>query len=307
MPDGETVRVGIERLHLEQDAGKSHARPASEPAYVDLNRSGVALMEIVSKPDLRSADEAKAYRRQAARDPALSRHLRRQHGEGSCAPTSTCPCAGRASRSAPAARSRTSTRSASSARRSSTRRAGRSRSSKTAARSSRRRGCSIPASGETRSMRSKEEAHDYRYFPDPDLLPLESDAGLRRGAERASARAAGREEGALHRATTALALTTPACWSPSARPPTIFEAVVPPRAQRDAKAAANWVINELFGRAQQGGQRRSRLRRYRPRSSASILDLIADRHHLRQDRQGSVRDRLERGRRPARDRRGSAG
>src|SRR5437868_355348 len=61
LPDGETVRVGIERLHLEQDAGKSlHDRHASM-SLVDLNRSGVALMEIVSRPDMRSADEAKAY------------------------------------------------------------------------------------------------------------------------------------------------------------------------------------------------------------------------------------------------------
>ena len=61
MPDGETVRVGIERLHLEQDAGKLLHDQHPTMSYVDLNRSGVALMEIVSKPDLRSADEAKAY------------------------------------------------------------------------------------------------------------------------------------------------------------------------------------------------------------------------------------------------------
>ena len=97
-----------------------------------------------------------------------------------CAPTSTSRCASPARRSARAVRSRTSIRSASSARRSSTRRAGRSRSSRTAARSSRRRGCSIRMQGETRSMRTKEEAHDYRYFPDPDLLPLELVAGIRR-------------------------------------------------------------------------------------------------------------------------------
>ncbi|MGA8157430.1 MAG: Asp-tRNA(Asn)/Glu-tRNA(Gln) amidotransferase subunit GatB, partial [Rhodoplanes sp.] len=61
MPDGETVHVGIERLHLEQDAGKSLHDQHPAMSFVDLNRSGVALMEIVSKPDLRSADEAKAY------------------------------------------------------------------------------------------------------------------------------------------------------------------------------------------------------------------------------------------------------
>ena len=61
MPDGETVTVGIERLHLEQDAGKSLHDQDPTMSFVDLNRSGVALMEIVSKPDLRSAEEAKAY------------------------------------------------------------------------------------------------------------------------------------------------------------------------------------------------------------------------------------------------------
>src|SRR5262249_28977593 len=61
MPDGETVRVGIERLHLEQDAGKSLHDQNPTMSYVDLNRSGVALMEIVSRPDLRSSEEAKAF------------------------------------------------------------------------------------------------------------------------------------------------------------------------------------------------------------------------------------------------------
>src|ERR1700724_1624453 len=61
MPDGETVRVGIERLHLEQDAGKSLRDQRPSLSYVDLNRAGVALMEIVSRPDIRSSEEAKAY------------------------------------------------------------------------------------------------------------------------------------------------------------------------------------------------------------------------------------------------------
>src|SRR5262252_5662484 len=61
MPDGEAIKVGIERLHLEQDAGKSLHDQHPTMSFVDLNRSGVALMEIVSKPDLRSAEEAKAF------------------------------------------------------------------------------------------------------------------------------------------------------------------------------------------------------------------------------------------------------
>ncbi len=126
LEDGETVTVGIERLHLEQDAGKSVHDRHPTLSYVDLNRSGVALMEIVSKPDLRSADEAKAY---VAKLRSILRYLGTCDGDmekGSCAPTSTCRCAGPASPSAPAARSRTSTPSVSSAWPSSTRRAGRS-------------------------------------------------------------------------------------------------------------------------------------------------------------------------------------
>ena len=94
MPDGSTRAVGITRLHLEQDAGKSLHDQHPSLTYVDLNRAGVALMEIVSEPDMRSAEEAGAYLQEAALDPALSRHLRRQHGRRlACAATATSRCA----------------------------------------------------------------------------------------------------------------------------------------------------------------------------------------------------------------------
>ena len=244
--------IGIERLHLEQDAGKSLHDQHPTLSFVDLNRSGVALMEIVSKPDLRSSDEAQGLCDQAAHDPALSRHLRRRHGEGQSARRrQRLGAPARARRSARAARSRTSTRSASSARRSSTRRAARSASSRTAARSTRRPACSTRASGETRSMRSKEEAHDYRYFPDPDLLPLEFDAGLCRRPRAAPAGAARRQEGALHRRLRPVSLRRRRARR-RARPADYFEAVA--RRAATARPAANWVINELFGRLNKEGQ-----------------------------------------------------
>ena len=107
LPDGEAVTVGIERLHLEQDAGKSLHDQHANMCAIDLNRSGVALMEIVSKPDLRSADEAKAY---LTKLRSILRYLGTCDGDmekGACAPTSTSRCASRARRSARAARSRT--------------------------------------------------------------------------------------------------------------------------------------------------------------------------------------------------------
>ena len=79
---GKTVTIGIERLHLEQDAGKLLHDQSPTMSYVDLNRSGVALMEIVSKPDIRYVRAGQGLCDEAALDPALSRHLRRRHGEG---------------------------------------------------------------------------------------------------------------------------------------------------------------------------------------------------------------------------------
>ena len=103
---GEAATVGIERLHLEQDAGKSLHDQHPNMSAIDLNRSGVALMEIVSKPDLRSAEEAKAF---LTKLRSILRYLGTCDGDmekGSCAPTSTSRCASRAPRSVPAAKSR---------------------------------------------------------------------------------------------------------------------------------------------------------------------------------------------------------
>ena len=283
---GEAVTVGIERLHLEQDAGKSLHDQHPNMSAIDLNRSGVALMEIVSKPDLRSAEEAKAF---LTKLRSILRYLGTCDGnmeEGSCAPTSTSRCASRARRSARAARSRTSTRSASSARRSSTRRAGRSRSSRTAAAIDQETRLFDAARGETRSMRSKEEAHDYRYFPDPDLLPLEFDEAYVAALEEHLPELPDEKKARFMR-DYGLSPYDAGVLVAERETASFFETVVTGRLAAteapdhfaatgiDGKTAANWVINELFGRLNKEGKDITSS----PVSAAqlgAILDLIAD-------------------------------
>src|SRR5271165_1792022 len=173
LPDGETVRIGIERLHLEQDAGKSLHDQNPTMSLVDLNRAGVALMEIVSKPDLRSADEAKAY---VAKVRSVVRYLGTCDGDMEKGNLRADVNVSVRKPGAPLG-TRCEIKNVNSI-----------RFIGQAIEHEARRQIEIiedggaieqetrlfdPARDETRSMRSKEEAHDYRYFPDPDLLPLE--------------------------------------------------------------------------------------------------------------------------------------
>ncbi len=170
---GESVTVGIERLHLEQDAGKSLHDQSPTLSFVDLNRSGVALMEIVSKPDIRSSEQAKAY---VAKLRSILRYLGTCDGDmekGSLradvnvsvrkpgAPLGTrCEIKNMNSISFIGDAIENEAR----------RQIGVLEDGGAIDQETR---LFDPNKGETRSMRSKEEAHDYRYFPDPDLLPLE--------------------------------------------------------------------------------------------------------------------------------------
>ncbi len=171
----EQFEVGIERLHLEQDAGKSLHDQSATDSFVDLNRSGVALMEIVSKPDMRSADEAKAY---VAKLRTILRYLGTCDGnmeQGSLRADVNVSVR----RPGDPLGTRCEIKNVNSVR----------FIGQAVDVEARRQieiledGGSIvqetrlydPGKGETRSMRNKEEAHDYRYFPDPDLLPLEFD------------------------------------------------------------------------------------------------------------------------------------
>ena len=194
-------RVRIDHIHLEQDAGKSIHDMDPDLSYVDLNRTGVALMEIVSMPDLRGPEEAAEYVRKLRQ---ILRYLGTCDGnmqEGSLRAdvnVSVRPKGSDGARDAlrdqeheldavhpggDRVRGEAADRA----------------SSRTAAAVEQETRLYDPGKGETRSMRSKEEAHDYRYFPDPDLLPLELDAGLGRRDRPRAAGAAGRQEGAVRR------------------------------------------------------------------------------------------------------------
>jgi aspartyl-tRNA(Asn)/glutamyl-tRNA(Gln) amidotransferase subunit B len=268
---GEAVTIGIERLHLEQDAGKSLHDRSPTQSYVDLNRSGVALMEIVSKPDLRSAEEAKAF---LAKLRSILRYLG--------------TCDGDMEKGSLRADVNVSVRKPGAAlgTRCVIKNMNSIRFIGEAIEHEARRQIEViegggtidqetrlfdPGKGETRPMRSKEEAHDYRYFPDPDLLPLEVTqayvADLKGHLpELPDAKKA--------RFVDEFALSAYDAGVLAAERETAeyFEAVA---RGRDAKAAANWVINELFARLnKQGGDIATA-----PVDAAQlggILDLIAN-------------------------------
>ena len=268
---GETVTVGIERLHLEQDAGKSVHDRHPTLSYVDLNRSGVALMEIVSKPDLRSAEEAKAY---VSKLRSILRYLGTCDGDmekGSLRADVNVSVR----RPGEPLGTRCEIKNVNSV-----------RFIGQAIEYEARRQIDViedggtieqetrlfdPGKGETRSMRSKEEAHDYRYFPDPDLLPLELDGAL---VEELKTQLPELPDEKKTRFIGDFGLSAYDAGVLVAERETAdyFEAVAK---GRDAKAAANWVINELFGRLNKEGKDIASS----PVSAAQLggmLDLIAD-------------------------------
>ena len=246
----EQITVGIERLHLEQDAGKSIHDQHPTMSFVDLNRSGVALMEIVSKPDLRSADEARAY---VTKLRTILRYLGTCDGDME---KGNLRADVNVSVRKPGAElgTRCEIKNVNSIRFigqavdvEARRQIGILEDGGTIDQETR---LYDPAKSETRSMRSKEEAHDYRYFPDPDLLPLEFDdafvaelkAHLPELPDAKKARFIAQYGLSPYDASVLVAEREQADY---------FEAVA---TGRDGKAAANWVINELFGRLNKEGQ-----------------------------------------------------
>jgi aspartyl-tRNA(Asn)/glutamyl-tRNA(Gln) amidotransferase subunit B len=243
LPDGTTRRIGITRLHLEQDAGKSLHDQHPSLTYVDLNRAGVALMEIVSEPDLRSAEEAAAYLRKLR---SILRYLETCDGnmeEGSlrCDANVSVRKPGGPLGTRCEIKNVNSIRFVSQAIEYEARRQieviedGGTVDQETRLFDS--------ARGVTRPMRSKEEAHDYRYFPDPDLLPLELDP-----AWIARVRAAMPElpdaRQARYMRDFGLSAADAGVLVAEKETAAYFETVAK---GRDAKQAANWVMGDLFG------------------------------------------------------------
>jgi aspartyl-tRNA(Asn)/glutamyl-tRNA(Gln) amidotransferase subunit B len=270
MTDGESVRVGIERLHLEQDAGKLLHDQHATMSLVDLNRSGVALMEIVTKPDLRSAEEAKAF---LAKLRAILRYLGTCDGDMEKGHLRADVNVSVRKPGAPLG-TRCEIKNLNSIRfigqaieHEMWRQIGVIEDGGKIEQETR---LFDPDKGETRSMRSKEEAHDYRYFPDPDLLPLDLSATLIEDL-RSGLPELPDEKKARFARDYALSAYDAGVLVAERETADFFETVAK---GRDAKTAANWVINELFGRL----NKESKEIAASPVSEAqlgAILDLIA--------------------------------
>ena len=266
LADGSSRVIGVTRLHLEQDAGKSLHDQHPTKSFIDLNRSGVGLMEIVSEPDIRSPEEAGAYLRKLR---TILRYLGTCDGnmeEGSMRADVNVSVRkhGEAFRTRCEVKNVNSIRYAMQAvEAEAVRQIGVWESGGTVMQETR---LFDPARGETRALRSKEDAHDYRYFPDPDLLPLVLDeqwvAGLRAGLpELPDAKRARfvREYGLpAYDAAVLVADQETAAF---------FEAVA---AGRDAKLAANWMMGDFFAALNRTGRTISDS----PVSAAALGELV---------------------------------
>jgi len=275
LENGAQVEVGIERLHLEQDAGKSLHDQHPTMSFVDLNRSGVALMEIVSRPDLRSAEEAKAY---VTKLRSILRYLGTCDGDmekGSLRADVNVSVR----RPGEGLGTRCEIKNVNSI-----------RFIGQAIEYEARRQIGIledggvidqetrlfdPGKGETRSMRSKEEAHDYRYFPDPDLLPLVFPQAL---VDDLAAHLPELPDEKKARFINVLGLPAYDAGLLVADKDTAdyFEAALNAGGgKRDAKAVANWIMGDISAYANSAGKAVSQTF-ITPEQVAGIVDLISE-------------------------------
>ncbi len=267
--------VGIERIHIEQDAGKLMHDQHPSFSYVDLNRSGVALMEIVSKPDMRSPEEAGAYVRKLR---SILRYVGSCDGnmeQGSMRADVNVSVR----RPGQPFGTRTETKNVNSVRfimaaieYEANRQVDLLESGGAIVQETR---LFDPDKGETRSLRSKEDAHDYRYFPDPDLLPLELNDRFLEDCRAslpelpdAKRRRYEKELGLpAYNAAVLTAEVETARW---------FEALLAALPSSDlARQASNWVIGDLFGALNRLG-RSIEESPVTPRQGAELLGLVAD-------------------------------
>jgi aspartyl-tRNA(Asn)/glutamyl-tRNA(Gln) amidotransferase subunit B len=281
LKDGESILVGIERLHLEQDAGKSLHDQHPDSSFVDLNRSGIALMEIVTKPHMRTSEEAAAFLRKLR---AIVRYLGTCDGnmdEGSMRAdvnVSVCRVGGyeefRKTGSFKSLGTRCEIKNVNSM-----------RFIAQAVEYEARRQIEILEGGgkivqetrlydsklgETRSMRSKEEAHDYRYFPDPDLLPLELDQAWVDAIEKSLPELP--DEKKARFMAHGLSAYDASVLVTERELADYYEELAK---GVDAKSAANWLNNEVLGRLNRDGLSITEV----PVSAAAnntIIQMVAD-------------------------------
>ena len=282
LESGAAKTIGVERIHVEQDAGKLMHDQHPDSSYVDLNRSGVALMEIVSKPDMRSPEEAGAYVRKLR---AILRYV------GSCD--------GNMEQGSMRADVNVSVRKPGEGlgTRTETKNVNSVRFIMAVIEHEARRQVDLiedggavvqetrlfdPDKGETRSLRSKEDAHDYRYFPDPDLLPLElSDSFLEEC--RASLPELPDAKRARYEAELGLSAYNAAVLTADVTTARWFEELLAAAKNNMGgksgaeigKAASNWVISDLFGALNRLGLDITESP-VSPAQGAELLSLVAD-------------------------------
>ena len=275
LPDGRTREVGITRLHLEQDAGKSLHDQHPTKTYVDLNRAGVALMEIVSEPDMRSPEEAAAYIRKLR---SILRYLGTCDGDMEKG-NLRCDVNVSVRRPGEAFGTRCEIKNVNSM-----------RFVQQAIEYEARRQIEViedggtidqetrlfdSVRGVTRSMRTKEHAHDYRYFPDPDLLPLELDPAWVEGI-RASMPELPDAKKARFMSEFGLSAYDAGVLVAEKETADFYEAVLAgPKGRRDPKLAANWLISELFGLLNKAGKDVT-TSPVSAEALGGLIDLIAD-------------------------------